>query len=183
MRRDVDNGHFTGPFVMASFNTRIVARSASINHYGDGFRYIEYSDFGAGPKGAVTAAAVAAGLGIGLAGFASVTAPPDQVALLDRVLPKPGEGPSEEAQKAGRFRMEVTGETTSGSRYRTVVAAPYDPGYSGTAIMLGQSALALVEDRDRLPDRAGVLTPATAIGAPLVDRLRTHGFTLETTPL
>ena len=179
MRRDVDNGHFTGPFVMASFNTRIVARSASINHYGDGFRYIEYSDFGAGPKGAVTAAAVAAGLGIGLAGFAFA---PTR-ALLDRVLPKPGEGPSEEAQKAGRFRMEVTGETTSGSRYRTVVAAPYDPGYSGTAIMLGQSALALVEDRDRLPDRAGVLTPATAIGAPLVDRLRTHGFTLETTPL
>ena len=179
MRRDVDNGHFTGPFVMASFNTRIVARSASINHYGDGFRYIEYSDFGAGPKGAVTAAAVAAGLGIGLAGFAFA---PTR-ALLDRVLPKPGEGPSEEAQAAGRFRMEVTGEATNGARYRTTVAAPYDPGYSGTAVMLGQAALALLEDGDALPDAAGVLTPATAIGMPLVERLREHKFTLDTVRL
>jgi len=46
--------------------------------------------------------------------------------------------------------------------------------------MLGQAALSLVEDGDRLPEAAGVLTPATALGAPLVDRLRAHRFTLET---
>ena len=46
--------------------------------------------------------------------------------------------------------------------------------------MLGQAALALVEDVDDLPDAAGVLTPATALGAPLVERLRAHRFTLET---
>ena len=57
--------------------------------------------------------------------------------------------------------MEVTAEATNGARYRTTVAAPYDPGYSGTAVMLGQAALALVEDVDDLPDAAGVLTPAT----------------------
>ena len=49
--------------------------------------------------------------------------------------------------------------------------------------MFAQAALALVEDRDRLPDAAGVLTPATAIGAPLVDRLRAQRFTIETTRL
>ena len=49
VKRDADNGHFTGPFVMAAFNTRIVARSASLLGYGDGFRYVEYSDYGAGP--------------------------------------------------------------------------------------------------------------------------------------
>ena len=48
-QRDADNGHFTGPFVMAAFNTRIVARSASLLGYGEGFRYVEYSDYGAGP--------------------------------------------------------------------------------------------------------------------------------------
>ena len=36
VKRDADNGHFTGPFVMAAFNTRIVARSASLLGYGDG---------------------------------------------------------------------------------------------------------------------------------------------------
>jgi short subunit dehydrogenase-like uncharacterized protein len=43
--------------------------------------------------------------------------------------------------------------------------------------MLGQSALALAAG-DGLPDHTGVLTPATGIGRPLVDRLRTQGFTL-----
>ena len=179
VKRDADNGHFTGPFVMAAFNTRIVARSASLLGYGDRFRYAEYSDYGAGPGGAVAAGATSVALGVGLAGMAF---PPTRL-LLDRVLPKPGEGPSEQAQASGRFRMEVTGEASNGARYRTTVAAPYDPGYSGTAVMLGQAALALVEDRDRLPDAAGVLTPATAIGAPLVERLREHRFTLETTRL
>jgi short subunit dehydrogenase-like uncharacterized protein len=176
VKRDADNGHFTGPFVMAAFNTRIVARSASLLGYGDGFRYVEYSDYGAGPSGALTAGGVSVALGAGLAGFAFG---PTR-ALLDRLLPKPGEGPSEDAQAKGRFRMEVTAEATNGARYRTTVAAPYDPGYSGTAVMLGQAALALVEDVDDLPDAAGVLTPASALGAPLVERLRAHRFTLAT---
>ena len=176
VKRDADNGHFTGPFVMAAFNTRVVARSASLLDYGPGFRYVEYSDYGAGPMGALTAGAVSAGLGLGLAGFAF---PPTRI-LLDRVLPKPGETPSDETLAKGRFRFEITAEASNGARYRTTVAAPYDPGFHGTAIMLGQSALALAQDEDRLPDTAGVLTPATAIGMPLVERLREHRFTFET---
>ena len=177
VRRDPDDDHFTGPFVMASFNTRIVARSASLLGYGEGFRYSEYSDYGPGARGAVTAGVVSAGL---LAGAAGLAFAPTRL-VLDRVLPGPGEGPSPEAMAAGRFRMEVTGEATNGARYRTTVGAPYDPGYTGTAVMLGQAALALVEDTDRLPESGGgVLTPATALGQPLVDRLREHGFTLRT---
>ena len=179
VKRDADNGHFTGPFVMAAFNTRIVARSASLLGYGEGFRYVEYSDYGSGPTGAFAAGMTSVALGAGLAGMSFG---PTR-SLLDRVLPKPGEGPSEEAQAAGRFRMEVTGEATNGARYRTTVAAPYDPGYSGTAVMLGQAALALLQDGDALPDAAGVLTPATAIGMPLVERLREHKFTLDTVRL
>jgi short subunit dehydrogenase-like uncharacterized protein len=34
-------------------------------------------------------------------------------------------------------------------------------------------------DRDQIPDRAGVLTPATAFGTQLVDRLRKAGIELE----
>jgi short subunit dehydrogenase-like uncharacterized protein len=44
--------------------------------------------------------------------------------------------------------------------------------------MLGQSALCLAYDD--LPDRAGVLTPATAMGTVLADRLRACDFTLTT---
>jgi short subunit dehydrogenase-like uncharacterized protein len=45
--------------------------------------------------------------------------------------------------------------------------------------MLGESALCLALDGDRLPSAAGVLTPATAMGTALVDRLRSAGFTFE----
>jgi short subunit dehydrogenase-like uncharacterized protein len=45
--------------------------------------------------------------------------------------------------------------------------------------MMGESALCLALDRDKLPDRAGVLTPATAMNGALVDRLRAAGMTLE----
>jgi short subunit dehydrogenase-like uncharacterized protein len=48
--------------------------------------------------------------------------------------------------------------------------------------MFGESALCLLQDAERLPPRAGVLTPATAMGTVLVDRLRAAGQTLEVRP-
>ncbi len=178
VRRTAD-GHWTGPFVMAGFNTRIVRRSnALLGHaYGTGFRYQEVMDFGT----SATSPVIATGMTAGLVGVAGGMGFGPTRALLDRVLPKPGEGPSEEAQAAGRFRMEIESTTTTGARYRAVVAAKADPGYSGTAIMLGESALCLAFDE--LPDRAGVLTPATAMGLVLADRLRERGFTLTASRL
>ena len=178
VRRDDETGHFTGMFVMALFNTRVVARSASLLGYGEGFRYAEYADYGSGPRGAVTAGVASAVLLGGLAGMAFA---PTR-AVLDRVLPAPGEGPSEETMRSGRFRMEVRAKGTERATYRATFAAPYDPGYSGTAVMFGEAALALALDGDRLPATdGGVLTPATALGHPLVDRLREHAFTITTT--
>jgi short subunit dehydrogenase-like uncharacterized protein len=45
--------------------------------------------------------------------------------------------------------------------------------------MLGESGLALALDGARLPERAGSLTPATALGTVLVERLRAAGHTYE----
>ena len=45
--------------------------------------------------------------------------------------------------------------------------------------MLGEAALALALDEDRLPQRAGSLTPSTALGNVLVERLRAAGHTYE----
>lgn len=78
----------------------------------------------------------------------------------------------------GRFVMEIVTTTTTGAQFRTTVAADYDPGYSGTAVMLGQSGLSLA--LDDLGDRAGVLTPSTALGQHLVRRLEDFGFTFTT---
>ena len=172
-----EQGRWAAPFVMGSFNSRIVRRSNALTgwSYGRAFRYRELMGVGGGPLAPLLAAGVAAGIG----GLAVGLALPPTRFLLDRVLPRPGEGPDEKARENGHFRVETTASTTSGARYRATVAAKGDPGYAATAVMLGQAALALALDGDRLPDAAGVLTPATGIGAALADRLRAEGFTLS----
>ena len=175
MRRTED-GHWTGPFIMASYNTRIVRRSNALLGwaYGRAFRYHEVTDFGARAKAPFAATGMTAGL-LGLVGGLSF-APTRKV--IDRFLPDPGEGPDEETRVNGRFTMEVVAMTTSGTKYATTVAAQADPGYNGTAIMLGQSALCLAEDD--LTSEGGVLTPAVAMGSALIERLRAQDFTIET---
>jgi len=73
----------------------------------------------------------------------------------------------------------VHAATTSGRSYISTVKATGDPGCAATAVMIGESALALAFDGARLPDRAGVLTPASAVGNVLAERLRAAGFTLS----
>lgn len=174
------DGRWTAPFVMASYNTRIVRRSnALLGHaYGRGLRYGELQNCGSGPLGAVTAAGVTAALGALVGAFALGPVRP----LLDRALPAPGTGPSERTRRAGWFRMDTTATTESGARLRVRVSGPGDPGYAATAVMLGESGLALALGGDALPGRAGVLTPATAIGDVLVERLRAAGHVYEAGP-
>jgi len=166
-------GRWQAPFVMAPFNTRIVRRSDALLGYGPAFSYREVMDTGPGLAGAGRALGLTVGLGV-LGGSMAWT--PTR-AVADRLLLKPGEGPDADRREAGRFRVEATAVTTSAARYRTTVAAELDPGYDGTAVMLGESALALAVGEGR---SAGVLTPAAALGERLADRLRARGFTVET---
>jgi len=178
IKHDAGLGMWVGPFVMAGINTRVVRRSNALQDwaYGRRFRYREVTGFGAGPAAPMKAAAVSAAL----TGLAAGLAFGPSRALLDHVLPDPGEGPSEQKRRAGLFRIEIHTRTSTGVRYVSRVAAQGDPGYAASSVMLGESALCLVLDRDRLPDRAGVLTPATAMGTTLVDRLTAAGHTLTT---
>jgi short subunit dehydrogenase-like uncharacterized protein len=175
--RDPELGRWTGSFVMAPFNTRIVRRSNALSGYAYGrrFRYREVMGYGRSPLAPVLAAGFTAGLAATLAGMSFG---PTR-AVLDRVLPAPGSGPSEAARDRGYFRMEVVARTSTGARFTATVAAKGDPGYKATAVMQGESALCLALDRDRLPERAGVLTPATAMGLALADRLRAQGFEIS----
>ena len=174
---DDDLGLWLGPFVMAVVNTRVVRRSNALQDwaYGRRFRYREATATGAGHAGRVKALGLTGGLGALLAGLSF--GPSRKV--LGRVLPSPGEGPDEEARRKGFFKIDVHTRTSTGARYVCHLEAQGDPGYAATAVMFGESALCLALDQDRLPQRAGVLTPSTAMGGVLVDRLRAAGQRLE----
>jgi short subunit dehydrogenase-like uncharacterized protein len=177
VRRDADLGGWIAPFLMAGFNSRIVRRSNALSgyRYGPAMRYREVMGFDGGASGFAKASAAAAGT----AGLAAGLALPPTRKLLEHWLPAPGEGPSPQARAKGHFALRIHGHTSNGEHFVADVAAQGDPGYAATAVMMGESVLALALDGDALPDAAGVLTPATGLGRPLVERLRANGFTLE----
>ena len=169
---------WTGPFAMAGINTRVVRRSNALQGwaYGRLFRYREVTGFGASPAASLLAATASTALKAAEAGLAFG---PSRT-LLSLLLPAPGQGPGEKTRRTGYFRIQVHTRTSSGARYLATIAAQGDPGYAATSVMLGETALCLALDRDQLPGHAGVLTPATAMGAALADRLRSAGQTLAT---
>jgi short subunit dehydrogenase-like uncharacterized protein len=171
--RDDRLGGWMAPFVMGSVNTRVVRRSNALQEYAYGreFRYRELMLTGGGPLGLAKAGGVAGGI----AGVFGGLATPGARQLLDRVLPDPGEGPSEEARERGFFNIDIHTTTTSGDQLRCEIRAPGDPGYKATGVMLGEAALSLA--LDDLPEGGGVLTPATAMGRTLADRLIAAGHT------
>ena len=165
---------WTAPFLMGFINTRVVRRShALLGHpWSTDFSYQEVMAVGAGLKGRARATAVSVAMG---AAFGALTRPSLR-GLIEKRLPQPGEGPDEETRESGYFRHLIVAEGPGGRLLGRVIGTK-DPGYGGTAIMLGEAALCLAFDGDQTPDRAGVLTPATALAGPLLERLRAAGMT------
>jgi short subunit dehydrogenase-like uncharacterized protein len=145
-----------------------VLRSArALERYGPDFSYGHYFVAKRLP--------VAVGL---VAGVGSVVAlaqlPPTRKALL--ALKDPGEGPSPEQRAKGWFRVTFRGE--GGGRRVVCEVSGGDPGYGETSKMLAEAGLCLAHDD--LPDRAGQLTPAVAMGQALIDRLVAAGIGFAT---
>ncbi|MET1088369.1 MAG: saccharopine dehydrogenase NADP-binding domain-containing protein [Arthrobacter sp.] len=180
VRRSAD-GTWTAPFIMAPVNTRIVRRSNALQGwaYGRSLQYGEVMGVAPGPAGAVIARAMA----LGLRAFTGAMAFPPTRRVLDSCLSAPGAGPSTSTQRAGWFHSQMTARTEDGHRYQAIAAGPGDPGYAATAVMAGETALALALDGDRLPTAEGSLTPATALGNVLIKRLRAAGHTYEVSKL
>ncbi|HEV8559761.1 MAG TPA: saccharopine dehydrogenase NADP-binding domain-containing protein [Actinophytocola sp.] len=158
---------------LPTIDPQIIARSAAaLPRYGPDFTYRHF----AAVKHLTTIAAAGAGLGT-LAVLAQI--PPTRRWLLDRL--KPGEGPTAERRAKSWFTVRF--DAHGGDRHVTTEVSGGDPGYTETAKMLAESALCLAFDD--LPPTSGQLTPAAAMGQPLIDRLRAKDITFrvkETTP-
>lgn len=152
---------------LPTLDPTIVARSAAaLERYGPDFRYRHYASV----KHLAVAVGGTAALG---ATVALAQVPPARRWLMDRW--EPGQGPDAERRARSWFTVRFVGEG-GGRRVLTEVSGG-DPGYGETAKMLAESALCLAHDS--LPERAGQLTTAVAMGDALLERLRKAGITFR----
>ena len=163
------------PFIMAGCNTRVVRRSHALQGmpWGEDFSYVEAMGTGGGLGGWLRAQVMRLALGA----FVTVMAIPfTRWLAVGRVLPAPGDGPTERQRREGHFSTRVIGKR--GDQQVTVdVKAEGDPGYLATSRMLAQTAVALA--KDALPETYGVLTPGGFMGDALLARLPRVGIRFE----
>ncbi|MEV3910536.1 saccharopine dehydrogenase family protein [Streptomyces canus] len=152
---------------LPTIDAQIVRRSAkALERYGPDFRYRHYAAVRRLPMAVGGVAAVSAL-------FAAAQVPPARRWLSGRV--KPGDGPSADKRAKSWFTVRFVGEG-GGRRVFTEVAGG-DPGYDETAKMFAESALSLAFDD--LPETAGQVTTAVAMGDALIERLQRAGITFR----
>jgi short subunit dehydrogenase-like uncharacterized protein len=160
--RNPDAGGWALP--VPTIDPQTVLRSArALERYGPEFSYGHYAVFKRGAS--VAALACGAGGAIALAQL-----PPTRNLLLK--LRSPGDGPTPQQRAKAWFKVRFVGEG-GGKRVVTEVSGG-DPGYGETSKMLAESALCLAHDK--LPQTAGQVTPAVAMGQALIDRLEAAGI-------
>jgi short subunit dehydrogenase-like uncharacterized protein len=151
-----------------TIDPQVVLRSArALPRYGPDFGYGHYIV----AKRLAMLGGLTAGVGT-LAALAQI--PPTRKLLLK--FRDPGDGPTAEQRDKAWFKVTFKGTTPSGDRVVTEVRGG-DPGYGETSKMLGEAALCLAHDD--LPERAGQLTPAVAMGQALIDRLQRAGISFS----
>ena len=168
---------WTGPFVMAAVNSKVVRRSNALASliYGTDFSYNEAMLMPSRRASLL----LSGGMALGTAALA--------IKPLRRViawrLPKPGEGPSFEKRENGFFEFYTHAHHPDdpSKDIRILVKGKRDPGYGATSRMLAHAGLSLAFDD--LTVEAGVWTPASALGDHLVNRLATVDITFEEVPL
>ena len=163
---DKVSNSWIAPFVMAGINTKIVRRSHALIDfkYGSDFSYDEATLSGKGVLGQ-------------LKGYLSLI--PIFLAtrkkgsfiknIVDYVLPKSGEGPSEKTRISGYYNLRFY-LTQQNKIHLSKVIGDMDPGYGSTSKMLAESAICLA--LDKTPETYGILTPSVALGNPLLKRLQ-----------
>ena len=173
-----DLNAWSGPFVMAGANTRVVRRSEALlterqESYGNNFTYQEYAFHKSWIK------ALLSTLGLGLLGLTLVS---PLRKTIRSFLRKPGEGPSLEVQENGWFDCKYLVESEDGQKSLYRMFGKGDPGYKVTSKFAAECALSLLEDPEILPggsDYGGVLTSASGLGDILIERLKNADIHFE----
>ena len=186
-RKHAGTGEWLSPLVPSPYlNPAVVHRSASLLRdsgdtiYAPDFAYREGTSTAGmlpAPLAGTGAAAMSlASLGMGLLSRAPGSTRKAMASWLRRVGPQPGDGPAPEDLDRWSYRLDVRVTDARGATEDAVVEGDGHPGYKSTATMIGEAALALADPSADLPDGAGFLTAATALGLSSLDRFEHAGL-------
>lgn len=145
----------------------VVQRSAELqpDHFGGQLRYRQYFAFGS--RASAYAVAGALRTIIEMAKLRPVRA------LATKLRPS-GSGPGPAQRDRNWFRTDFVAR--GGGRELRAHVSGGDPGYSETSKMIAEAAIMLVEARDQLPLRGGVVTTASGLGMDFIARLQAAGL-------
>jgi len=176
VRYDRDAKAFTSPFIMAAMNTRVVRRSAALlaadgKGYGPEFTYNEIHQHSSFIKFVRHMIYIVLVTLLMMFSFG-------RVLLKKFYVPAQGSGPSRKKLDSFYFHVTLKGKYTDKDEKPVVARIDGgDPGYVDTAKMVAEAAMCLA--KERIPGNGGVLTPATAFGNVIVDRLNNVGVTFQ----
>ena len=175
---------YGAPFFMAPINTRVVRRSQSLFAKDElpltfsPSRDVLYEE---GQYVKESVPAMSSAISTMLFALNIFSRSKILAAVVEKIAPKSGSGPSEENMNSGFAKVSYVATGERGSILQGKFRSEGDPGNRTTIKLLIQAALclALDEERKKLPEASGVLTPAYAFRDVLIDRLIENGVQLS----
>lgn len=171
---------WSAPFIMGAINSKVVYKSASIfrekeSPYARSIAYSEHSSLGKwyNPVSFLFISLMLISL--------TILGPQKWFrTFLKKIMPAPGEGPSEEQIENGFFKMKAIAHDSNGNTHTLTMSYPGDPGNKSTVFFLCESALCLAQSETIAADMSsGFLTPASAFGKKLALHLQERGLQIK----
>nr|CEL69515.1 TPA: saccharopine dehydrogenase, putative [Neospora caninum Liverpool] len=171
-------------FIMAPLNEQVVRWSSALmgSRYGKDFAYREMMSVNRGGFFSALCTSLLVYTGLLCMSFR----PLRWLLFALKILPQPGEGPSQRLLDSGFFQMRAVGRTRCveqpGRALRvsvTIGSKLGDPGYRETAKMIAETALCMALNMDKCTKFCGVGSPAACVGTVLKERLEAKGFYFE----
>ena len=107
--------------------------------------------------------------------FLLIRVPAIRKMLLNRSAP--GSGPNPEQRARSRFEVRLFGE--NGHESTEVIFSGGDPGYNETSKMFSEAAFCTLQKARNSKLKSGVLSPASALGMDLIERLKKRDISIE----
>ncbi|MEX0845959.1 MAG: saccharopine dehydrogenase NADP-binding domain-containing protein [Balneolaceae bacterium] len=176
---DQNINRWSAPFIMGPINSKVVYTSASEmrkdgNPYAETIAYSEHSAVGKwyNPIPFLLVSLILISL--------TLLGPEKWFrTILKKLMPAPGEGPTEEQIENGYFKMHAIATDSTNNRVSLKMSYPGDPGNKTTVFLLCESALCLALSDKSSHLKSGFLTPISALGQDLINRLETQGLHID----